>query len=439
MEPANKVAWHEGMFIKPQHFQHQARYHTEQLSNQQSTAFPFMWGFKTLTIDTLHASSGNIGITECTGIFQDRTYFDLSNGVKPGSVLVTESDVGKRLYIGIPMMSESGQMFNTGSDLSRYKTEETDVVDANYGREEKVSVSVGRLSFHLLKESDDLSSYFVLPFARVKEVETNNNVILDDSFIAPAVNITASPYLLNFIQSFTAKLKHRAESIASRLGEVDQQGVSSVSDFMLLQLVNRYEPLFSHIDQTHVIHPEPFYQMLLQLEGELATLCSNERRAQTYQVYKQADLTETFSKIIPRLQLLLSTMSEQRVVSMPLSDSGYGIRTSAITNASMVDQMDFILAVKADESLDILLSNFVKQTKIASRERIRDLVNLQIPGIPLKAMSVVPRSLPYHAGYTYFALDKACDEWSNLSNSSAIAIHITGEFRNLSLELWAVR
>ena len=54
-------------------------------------------------------------------------------------------------------------------------------------------------------------------------------------------------------------------------------------------------------------------------------------------------------------------------------------------------------------------------------------------------MPVVPRALPYHAGYTYFELDKTGEEWMALQNTAAIAIHVAGDFANLSLQLWAVR
>ena len=81
----------------------------------------------------------------------------------------------------------------------------------------------------------------------------------------------------------------------------------------------------------------------------------------------------------------------------------------------------------------------MSQTKIGSIDNIRDLINLQLPGIEMKPMPVVPRALPYHAGYTYFELDKASDEWNALTNTAAIAVHIAGDFANLSLQLWAVR
>ena len=90
-------------------------------------------------------------------------------------------------------------------------------------------------------------------------------------------------------------------------------------------------------------------------------------------------------------------------------------------------------------TVDILHTQFISQTKLGAVDKIRDLINLQLPGIALKAMPVVPRALPYHAGYTYFELDNTSEEWAHLLSSSALAIHIAGEFKGLSLQLWAVR
>lgn len=61
--------------------------------------------------------------------------------------------------------------------------------------------------------------------------------------------------------------------------------------------------------------------------------------------------------------------------------------------------------------------------KIAPVTRIRDLVQLQLPGIGLRTMPAAPRQIPYHAGYTYFELEKGGDLWKQMEKSSAFALH----------------
>ena len=79
------------------------------------------------------------------------------------------------------------------------------------------------------------------------------------------------------------------------------------------------------------------------------------------------------------------------------------------------------------------------QIKIGTVEKIRDLVNLQLPGISLRALPVAPRQIPYHAGLVYFELDRSGDAWKELAASGGFALHLSGEFPGIKLELWAIR
>jgi type VI secretion system protein ImpJ len=72
-------------------------------------------------------------------------------------------------------------------------------------------------------------------------------------------------------------------------------------------------------------------------------------------------------------------------------------------------------------------------------EKIGALVQSQLPGIPLRALPVAPRQIPYHADYVYFELDRASDYWANLKDSGGFAIHVGGDIHGLDLQLWAIR
>ncbi len=99
----------------------------------------------------------------------------------------------------------------------------------------------------------------------------------------------------------------------------------------------------------------------------------------------------------------------------------------------------FVLAVRADTPAEELRRRFPSQLKIGPVEKIRDLVNLQLPGIALQPIPVAPRQIPYHAGFVYFELDQANELWSQLKASGGIALHVGGEFPGLKMEFWAIR
>ena len=76
---------------------------------------------------------------------------------------------------------------------------------------------------------------------------------------------------------------------------------------------------------------------------------------------------------------------------------------------------------------------------IGISNHFRDLVQLQLPGIMLRAMPVAPPQIPWHAGYSYFELEKGSELWHEMDKSGAFALHLAGEFPGLDMEFWAIR
>ena len=89
---------------------------------------------------------------------------------------------------------------------------------------------------------------------------------------------------------------------------------------------------------------------------------------------------------------------------------------------------------------EALRARFPTQVKIGPVERIRDLVNLALPGVTLTPLPVAPRQIPFHAGANYFELEtRNSDLWRQLEQSGGMAMHIAGDFPGLDLAFWAIR
>jgi type VI secretion system protein ImpJ len=110
-----------------------------------------------------------------------------------------------------------------------------------------------------------------------------------------------------------------------------------------------------------------------------------------------------------------------------------------VGDRSLLDTAVFVLAARADMQTEEFRRRFPQQLKIGPVEKIRDLVNLQLPGIAIQPMAVAPRQIPYHAGFVYFELDQSNELWGQLKTSGGVALHLAGEFPGLALELWAIR
>ena len=135
----------------------------------------------------------------------------------------------------------------------------------------------------------------------------------------------------------------------------------------------------------------------------------------------------------------LSTVLEPRAIAIQIQARKFGLLVAPLSDTSLFETAEFILAVRADMPNERLRKQFLQQTKVASVERIRDLISLQLPGVPLEPLPVAPRELPYHAGYTYFQLSRQSEAWGMLDGASGFAFHVAGEFPGLEMQFWAIR
>ena len=135
----------------------------------------------------------------------------------------------------------------------------------------------------------------------------------------------------------------------------------------------------------------------------------------------------------------LSMVLERTAIPIDLETRSYGLRVAAIPDGDLLRSARLVLAAKAQLPAERVHTSLPTLVKIGPVERIRDLVNLNLPGLVLRGLPVVPRQIPYHAGFVYFELERGGELWKVTEQSGALALHIAGEFPGLELELWALR
>ena len=181
-----------------------------------------------------------------------------------------------------------------------------------------------------------------------------------------------------------------------------------------------------------------FYLDLAGLLGELMTFTEPSRLPCPLDVYDHHDLTKTFKTLLPEVKRALHTVLSPRAVNLPLHLRD-GIWQADIHDTELLQSATFVLAVAANVPVDQIQRQFIQQSKISSQEKIRNMVSVQIPGIPLRALMVAPRQLPYHSGFSYFELDKSGQAWTEMAAAGAVALHVSGSFPDLNMQLWAIR
>jgi type VI secretion system protein ImpJ len=439
----HKVIWSEGMFLQPQHFQQQDKYIEYLLRQTNKDLHSCAWGFSELKIDSHLLELGKIAIKTCRGIFPDGTLFDVrENDAAPIPLEIPANTSNCNIYLALALRNNATQEIghNNEHNKYRYQADSIELTDNNsINQQTNTQIQIAKLNLRLMLATDDCANYTNLAIARIQTVCPDLVITLDEQFIPPCIDIQATSTLPQFLQELLGLLRQRARSLATRIDLAGQENAATMTELMLLQLVNRFEPLVIHLTSVRKLHPLPLYKTLIQLMGELATFTREQHRPINLPVYLHDNLQQTYTPLIKELRRSLSTVLAQNAFAIPLELQENGIYIASITDKNLIDNATFVLAIHADMPTKDLQTNFPTQIKIAPIEQIHTLITRALPGIDLQPLAVAPRQIPYHTNFIYFTINKKHQFWSALSTSNNIAMHLSNNFPGLKLEFWAIK
>ncbi len=439
----NKVVWSEGLFLQPHHLQQQDRYVERYVETRCESLIPHSWGFAEVELEHDFLSIGKLGVRHAAGVFPDGTPFRIPKDEPAPTPLEIDPDIRDQLvYLAVPLRrSEALDVVrDPGTDgLARLGVREVEVRNATSNTGDAALLEVGTLRTRFLLASEATEAYACVPVAHVVECRPDKQIVLDEGFIPTVLHVNAASRLAAFTTELLGLLRHRGEALGGRVAATGRGASAEIADFLMLQAINRYEPLLAHYAESAVVHPEELFRVCVSAAGELATFTATSKRPPKLAAYHHHGLRESFEPVIAALRSSLSAVIEQAAVPIPLEMKKFGIRVATVPDPTLYRSAVFILAARADLPADELRRRFPAQLKIGPVEKIRHLVNLQLPGISLNAVPVAPRQIPFHAGFVYFELDQSGELWSELKSSGGLAMHLAGEFPGLGLEFWAIR
>lgn len=444
MAVTSKPIWSEGMLVRPQHLQQYDRWVEQLLENRVAGLVGNGWGVRRLTFDRNLLGIGQIAITELEVVMPDGTALCLpEHGPLPAARAVPPGAKNALVKIAIAARRpDTGEITTTAADapLRRFGQEVLKVRNATAPEKPAVDISVAPLASRLLFQGEPEDDLVTVGVARVRDVELGGAVTLSDTYIPPCLDARSSPRLLAVINEIRSLLRSRGDALASR---ADPSRASADSggliDLVTLSIVNGAEALFDHFATARDLHPEVLFAQIVELVGRLSSFSGDRRKPADLPVYRHDDLESSFSPLADLLRRLLSVVMQHNAVSLPLQDRGYGILIAVIADRTLFQDSRFVLAAVASVPTESLRSQLPAQMKIGSVEQIRDLVNLQLPGVPIRALAVAPRDMPYLQNAVYFELDQSVELWRSLPRSAAFAFHVSGDYSDLHLEFWAIR
>ncbi|EIV6848831.1 type VI secretion system baseplate subunit TssK [Klebsiella aerogenes] len=443
MNKAEKVVWTEGMFLRPHHFQRAESYLQTQIREWGGLQRSWLWGFLEIELDDAMLRQGCIALSYASGLLPDGTFFQFRDARQgPAPLQIPDNVTGEKVVLALPVRRGGREevIFSEEKDsLARFTAFEQDVEDDNALSVGDATVQFARPRLTLMLEKDLTAEWTAIGVAFIAEKRNDNAVKLDNGYIPPMLNGINHPLIYAMINDLHGLLAQRSQQIGSRLRQPGRFNTSELIEFTLLALVNRHLGHLSHLKTLPLVHPESLWNSWLPFAAELTTWMAQRAPDAALPIYDHDDLASCFGKLMLLLRQGLSQVMEDNAIQLPLIERSHGLNIATVPESSMVRDFGFVLAVKASVPGDVLQTHFPAQMKVAPVSKIRDLVQLQLPGLILRAMPAAPPQIPWHAGYNYFAVEKGGELWNDMEKSGAFALHLAGEFPGLDMEFWAIR
>jgi type VI secretion system protein ImpJ len=440
-----KIFWKEGLFLRPEHFQYQDLWWEQEFQGCFALKNPYAWGLTRLVLHRNLLANGQISIACLEGIMPDGTVFNLSGQEQKFTLRLQQTNASGFLCLLLPRYNSNGANIALeagSSEPQRYLIQSVSAHDQLQAAHEEIQLEVLQPNFFLQYVPDidnAMNSAIMMPLLHILEVRADGQIIIDAQFIAPTLWLEADAQLSAYLKEISGLLSLRRIKLLERLSGGASVGVAGMQELLLLQIINRYAPLLEHYQQHKQLHPLTLYQVFLQLMGELSTFTHKERSYVHPPLYLHENLQHTFITLLQDLRTAFNYVFDETAICIHFESYKHNLYVADLQKCSHFDYQRLVLAVQADMPLEQLCHLFPVQAKLGSTERIKELVALQVPGLPLTLLPVAPRQIPYHSGWVYFALEQHHELWPQLKKSGVLALHLSGEFPKITMLLWALR
>ena len=425
------VAWINGTLVKPQHFEQQESTILRYISNIINYLDGDLWGIDKLDVDEDFLKNCRINLKKCSGLFYDGTFFDNDTIL---SLDAKHLMAGDNIYLAI---ADNNYITDAINKNRRYGLESTIIEDNLEPSNDKIEITTKKLQICILTDYDDKEGFIYFPILKVKQNNQEKGIIFDENFIPPCLNIHHNSMLSQDLALLHHLLQQKQQQLANTLAApLQTRNVIAATDSAILQIINRYEAKLSQLFHEPLVSPKIFYHHLADLVAELSTYYIESRYQRVDVFYQHKDIAGVFKQVKHILLDMLHVKFQHQAKEIILTPNDDAVSRAIIDDKNLLNNSDFIMVIDSDHKLDEkIVNNYIK---LSSDEKIADIVNLQLSGLHLENVGVVPPQLPYSQGKHYFRISKQGDLWQDVVRTNTLSFYFESNWSVKEIKIWAV-
>ncbi len=437
------VHWHEGMFLRPHHFQAAQRL-TFQLTGLASKwDLHFNWGLREIQLNLDALANYRLEVSQLKARLGEGTHICIpEDGILPVLNLkdVFDREQSVTVFLGVPVLRlghanvVTGNASSNHSAAGRYLVDSMEIEDENTGLDPQ-PMQIRRLNLKLLLSNQDHLGYAVLPIARLEKSARAEAVPqLDPTYIPPILACDAWKGLqVDILQTLYHRIGKILQVRATQVvGQSITFGAGGQGDALLLEqlrLLNEAYALLSVLAFVPGIHPLPPFMELCRLVGQLAIFDPSSRRTPELPQYDHDDLGGCYHKLLRLLNDLLGKGPDTAgYEERPFM--GAGLRMQVTMEPKWLEPAwQMFVGVQSmlppDECVKLLTRGGLDM-KIGSSQRVDEIFQLGMQGLRFAHTPEPPRVLPKLNNLVYFQVDRQAqqEEWQAVHKTLSLAVRL---------------
>lgn len=449
MNQLSRVVWSEGMHLAQHHFQMQSRYFEDSIRFALTHLFFKTYGLAGCELDAEALRNGTVSIIHARGVMPDGLTFHFPDGdptPEPRDIRDLFSPTQEshlvlltvpRFRLGDPNCTEPGA---NGRD-TRYLAEVTEVLDETTGQDER-PIYIGRKNVRLQLDIETRDDAVTMPIARVKRDGTGH-FVYDPDYIAPSLQIGASPRLLLLLSRLTDMMNAKSEALAAErvAGQqplADYAAREVASFWMSHTILASLPPLRHHLEKKQS-HPEALYLDLVRLAGGLCTF-SLDTNPRDLPAYDHDNLDACFGALERQLRSHLEVIIPTNCVSITLTKQSDIIHTAPVKDDRCFGRAKWFLGVRSSVGDAQVISGVPRLVKVCSGDGIVKLVKRAWPALELQHISAPPSAISPRIGTHYFSIDTSPDQgcWKAIVQFRDVGVYVPDAIPDAEVELHVV-
>jgi type VI secretion system protein ImpJ len=426
------VAWTEGMFLRPQHFQASDRFWAAQIKESVHWHNPFEYGVYSLSFSQDAIKNSQFELTSCEMRLRDGTVLQVGAELARLDLKSAFQDrTTVRVCLAVPKAANGVPNLGSGAagELTRFREITVENPDENSGGNEQ-QVSYRQLNVKLCLDTENLGGFELLPIAQVRRMgDREGTPELDSRYAPPLLSVDCWPDLSRDLVRGVHDLLGRKIDLVSQ--QVRSRGITlaarepgDLERLFMLQILNEAEAALGALAYAPNMHPYPLYVEMCRIVGKLSVF-SPQRRSTDIPRYDHDDVMPVFRELRERIEALIQILGEYEFEQRAFVGSGRGLRVS-LEPKWLEKDWEWFVGVGSSQPHDLIRSLITKlDWKIGSVDRVEHLFQLRARGLEqISDVKQVPRALPPDGQWLFYEVNRSGPEWLRAAETRSLGIRL---------------